>query len=128
MRVCQFTEIHLKKEIWSLRLKLNIQQRNGSVLPKTGTLLPNFCLLNKIKVKSVFKNEEDPRISRKLTQPHILVPADKVESMEECMLQDFDPDRHSSRGRAGRNAYDDDDDDDHAHGRGGRGGVQCESH
>ena len=57
-----------------------------------------------------------------------LVPADKVESMEECMLQDFDPDRHSSRGRAGRSAYDEDDDDEHGHGRGGRGGVQCESH
>ena len=56
------------------------------------------------------------------------MPAEKVESMEECMLQDFDPDRHSSRGRAGRSAYDEDDDDEHGHGRGGRGGVQCESH
>ena len=59
-------------------------------------------------------------------QIKILVPDDH--DMEEAMLQDFDPERHSSRGRAGRSAYDEDDDDDHAHGRGGRGGVQCESH
>jgi DnaJ-class molecular chaperone len=53
------------------------------------------------------------------------VAAADVERMEECMLQDFDPDRHSSRRNGGRSAYDEDDDEDgHGH---GRGGVQCQS-
>ena len=48
-----------------------------------------------------------------------------MSDMEECMLQDFDPDRHSSRRNGGRAAYDEDDDEDgHPH---GRGGVQCQS-
>jgi len=75
---------------------------------------------------SIAENRE--ALAKLLPPKQDQVPADKVESMEECMLQDFDPDRHSSRGRAGRSAYDEDDDDEHGHGRGGRGGVQCESH
>jgi len=75
---------------------------------------------------SIAENRE--ALAKLLPPKQEQVPADKVESMEECMLQDFDPERHSSRNRGGRNAYDDDDDDEHGHGRGGRGGVQCESH
>ena len=44
------------------------------------------------------------------------------DDIEECMLQDFDPNIHVNRNRGGGQAYDDDDEE----GGGENGGVRCQ--
>jgi len=47
----------------------------------------------------------------------------ETDDMEECMLQDFDPNLHTNRARNGREAYDGGSDDEDGH---GGGGVRCQ--